>query len=90
MTAPTTEPTSNADPIAGLRARIDAVDAELIRLWLERAELSRQVGAARVAAGGTRLVLAREQQIVDKFRAALGASGAPLAMLLLRAGRGPL
>jgi chorismate mutase len=43
-----------------------------------------------MAAGGTRLVLAREQQIIEKFRAALGADGAQLALLLLRAGRGTL
>jgi chorismate mutase len=94
MTVPTVTPdveaASAADPVAELRSRIDAVDAEIIRLWQERAELSRQVGAARIAAGGTRLVLAREQQIVEKFRDALGQAGAPLAMLLLRAGRGPL
>ena len=94
MTVPTVtpdvDPGGGADPVAELRSRIDAVDAEIIRLWQERAELSRQVGAARIAAGGTRLVLAREQQIVEKFRDALGQAGAPLAMLLLRAGRGPL
>jgi chorismate mutase len=73
-----------------LRQRINSVDDELIRLWQERAEISRQVGVARMAAGGTRLVLAREQQIIEKFRAALGADGAQLAMLLLRAGRGTL
>ncbi len=78
------------DPIAPLRSRIDEIDAEFVRLWQERSRLSRQVGAARMAAGGTRLVLAREQQIVETFRAALGAEGAQLAMLLLRAGRGPL
>ncbi|HEV2088811.1 MAG TPA: chorismate mutase [Cryptosporangiaceae bacterium] len=80
----------DTDPIAPLRGRIDAIDTELIQLWQERARLSRQVGTTRIAAGGTRLVLAREQQIVDTFRAALGAEGAQLAMLLLRAGRGPL
>jgi chorismate mutase len=88
MTVPTD--VAPADPVAGLRTRIDAVDAEIIRLWRERAALSREIGAARIAAGGTRLVLAREQQIVEKFRDALGETGAPLAMLLLRAGRGPL
>ncbi len=88
MTTPTAD--AATDPVAGLRAEIDAVDAEIIRLWQRRADLSRQVGVARIAAGGTRLVLAREQQIVQKFRDALGETGAPLAMLLLRAGRGPL
>ncbi|TQS44932.1 chorismate mutase [Cryptosporangium phraense] len=86
MTAPTTADTE----IAALRERINAADDELIRIWRERAELSRQVGAARMAAGGTRLVLSREKAIVDKFRDALGTDGAQLAMLLLRAGRGPL
>jgi chorismate mutase len=93
MTVPTIDTTgagTTTDPIDDLRARIDAVDAEIIRLWRERASLSGQVGAARIAAGGTRLVLAREQQIVEKFRDALGPDGAPLAMLLLRAGRGRL
>ncbi|MFG1926669.1 chorismate mutase [Cryptosporangium sp. NPDC048952] len=82
--------TETADEIAALRERINAADDELIRIWRERAELSRQVGVARMAAGGTRLVLAREQAIVDKFRRELGADGAQLAMLVLRAGRGPL
>jgi chorismate mutase len=92
MTAPTAASSAEqtAPEIGDLRTRIDEVDAELIRLWQERAELSRQIGVARMAAGGTRLVLAREQQIIDKFRDALGADGAQLAMLVLRAGRGSL
>jgi chorismate mutase len=44
----------------------------------------------RVAAGGTRLVLAREQEILARFRSALGQDGTALAMLILRAGRGKL
>jgi chorismate mutase len=89
MTASTTSENANVE-IDALRERINAADDELIRLWHERAELSRQVGVARMAAGGTRLVLAREQAIVDKFRRELGTDGAQLAMLLLRAGRGRL
>jgi chorismate mutase len=76
--------------IAQLRDRIDAIDAELISLWRERAAISQEVGATRVAAGGTRLVLSREQEILARFRQALGADGVNLAMLVLRAGRGPL
>jgi chorismate mutase len=76
--------------ISELRGRIDEIDASLIELWLERAAISREVGATRVAAGGTRLVLSREQEIVARFREALGADGVQLAMLILRAGRGPL
>ena len=40
--------------------------------------------------GGTRLSLAREQQILAKFQAALGQDGASLGMMLLRQGRGRL
>jgi chorismate mutase len=79
-----------AHRIAAIRQRIDEIDRELIALWQERASLSQTVGATRVAAGGTRLVLSREREILDRFRAALGADGTQLALLLLRAGRGPL
>jgi chorismate mutase len=78
------------DAIAALRGDIDEVDAELVRLWRRRAELSRTIGARRVAAGGTRLALGREQVVVDRFARALGESGVQLALLLLKAGRGPL
>jgi chorismate mutase len=43
-----------------------------------------------MAAGGTRLVLAREQKILDRYREALGADGTRLGMLVLKAGRGTL
>jgi chorismate mutase len=76
--------------IARMRDRIDQIDQQLIDLWLERAAISHEVGATRVAAGGTRLVLAREQEILARFRKALGADGTQLAMLILRAGRGRL
>jgi len=76
--------------IATIRERIDEIDRTLIALWLERSDLSQQIGATRVAAGGTRLVLSREREILDRFRTALGADGTQLALLLLRAGRGPL
>jgi chorismate mutase len=76
--------------ISALRARIDEIDDTIIRLWQERAAISHEVGVTRVAAGGTRLVLAREQEILDRFREALGSDGTQLAMLILRAGRGKL
>ncbi len=93
MTAPATEQPleSAADHhIAGLRQRIDQIDSEIIDLWLERAQLSQQVGSTRLASGGTRLVLSREREILDRFRQALGADGTQLGLLILRAGRGPL
>jgi chorismate mutase len=76
--------------IAQLRERIDQIDASMIALWKERAALSQQVGAARVAAGGTRLALSRESEILDKFHRELGSTGTQLGLLILRAGRGPL
>jgi chorismate mutase len=82
------EPT--AASIAVMRARIDEIDATIIRLWQERAELSREIGTQRVAAGGTRLILSRENEILERFQAAIGADGTQLALLMLRAGRGPL
>jgi chorismate mutase len=88
---PAAEPTQAADTrISDLRNRIDEIDAALIKLWLERAAISQEVGATRMANGGTRLVLSREQEILNRFREALGADGTQIAMLILRAGRGPL
>jgi chorismate mutase len=83
--APTAPP-----EIAPLRKRIDEIDAALIALWQERSALSQQVGAARVAAGGTRLALSREREILDRFHRELGPIGTQLGLLILRAGRGPL
>lgn len=73
-----------------LRTAISAIDGEILALVGRRIELSREVGALRMAAGGTRVALGREQEIVNRFAAALGADGTALAMLLLRAGRGRL
>ena len=79
-----------ADEIRAMRERIDEIDQALIDLWLERAHLSQQVGKTRMASGGTRLVLSREREIVERFRAALGPDGTQVALMILRAGRGPL
>ena len=78
------------EDITGLRERIDEIDNAIIQLWQERAAISAEVGRVRIASGGTRLVLSREREIVDRFREALGADGVQLALLILRAGRGPL
>jgi chorismate mutase len=87
---PAAAPPAPDTHIAELRTRIDEIDAALVSLWKERAAISREVGATRVAAGGTRLVLAREREILERFSAELGADGTQLALLILRAGRGPL
>lgn len=79
-----------ADEIRAMRERIDEIDQAIIDLWLERARLSQQVGKTRMASGGTRLVLSREREIVERFRSALGPDGTQIALMILRAGRGPL
>ncbi|HZM83926.1 MAG TPA: chorismate mutase [Candidatus Limnocylindrales bacterium] len=79
-----------AASISSMRKRIDEIDAALIELWQERAALSQRIGLLRVASGGTRLVLAREREILARFRGALGPDGTQLALLVLRSGRGPL
>ena len=79
-----------ADEIRAMRTRIDEIDQAIIDLWQERSHLSQQVGKTRMASGGTRLVLSREREIVERFRAALGPDGTQVALLLLRSGRGPL
>ena len=79
-----------ADRIGQLRSEIDACDAELIELLQRRLAVSQEIGALRAASGGTRLSLAREQQVLARFREALGPDGASLGMLLLRQGRGRL
>ncbi|MGH3426721.1 MAG: chorismate mutase [Mycobacteriales bacterium] len=89
---PTTQPPldSTVVDIQRLRQRIDELDSALIQLWRERSSVSKEIGARRMASGGTRIVLSREQQIIQKFHTELGPIGAQLAMLLLRAGRGAL
>jgi chorismate mutase len=79
-----------ARTISSLRQRIDEIDAAIIRLWQERADLSHQIGTIRVASGGTRLVLSREYEILERFRSGIGLDGITLGLLILRAGRGSL
>ena len=91
LTAPDApESASAADRIGELRNAIDACDAEIIELVERRLAISREIGALRAATGGTRLSLSREQQVLARFRTALGPDGAALGMMLLRQGRGRL
>ncbi len=81
---------SEVDRIGELRSEIDACDAAIIELVQRRLAVSQEIGAIRKASGGTRLSLAREQQVLARFQEALGPDGAALGMLLLRQGRGRL
>jgi chorismate mutase len=76
--------------IGELRQEIDACDREIIDLVHRRLAISQEIGVLRAAAGGTRLSLAREQQVLARFQAALGPDGASLGLMLLRQGRGRL
>ncbi len=77
------------DRIESLRAEIDELDGEILRLVKRRSEVSQQVGAARLASGGPRIAYNREIAVLARFRE-LGTEGRELAMLLLRLGRGKL
>lgn len=92
------EPTENDQPeaeapagtdIAELRKEIDWLDAEILRLVKRRTEVSRLIGATRMAAGGTRIVVNREMDVLARYRE-LGDEGRQLAMVLLNLGRGRL
>lgn len=75
--------------IAALRTEIDHIDNEILRLVQRRSEVSREIGAARLAAGGTKIVHNREIAVLNHY-AQLGQEGRDLALLLLRLGRGTL
>lgn len=72
-----------------LREEIDRLDAEILALVKRRAEVSKAIGKARMASGGTRLVHSREMKVIERY-SELGPDGKGLAILLLRLGRGRL
>ncbi|MBN9108712.1 MAG: chorismate mutase [Pseudonocardia sp.] len=80
---------ADAANIDALRLEIDRLDAEILRLVKERTDVSRRIGAVRMAGGGPRIVYSREIHVLARFRE-LGEEGRELAMLLLRLGRGRL
>lgn len=84
-----TDDTQTGSDIAELRKEIDWLDAEILRLVKRRAEVSQTIGAARMAAGGTRIVVNREMDVLARYRD-LGQEGRRIAMALLALGRGPL
>ena len=81
-----TEPLHDIDD---LRHEIDRLDAEILAAVKRRSEVSREIGKARMASGGTRLVHSREMKVIERY-SELGPEGKDLAMLLLRLGRGRL
>jgi len=81
-----TEPVADIDD---LRREIDQLDATILEAVKRRTEVSKLIGKARMASGGTRLVHSREMKVIERY-SELGPEGKDLAMLLLRLGRGRL
>ncbi|MDQ3405937.1 MAG: chorismate mutase [Actinomycetota bacterium] len=75
--------------VAELRKEIDLLDDEILRLVKRRAEVSKTIGVARMAAGGPKIVVNREMDVLARYRE-LGPAGRMLAMALLDLGRGQL
>jgi chorismate mutase len=81
--------TEQRHDIDDLRLEIDRLDAEILAAVKRRTEVSQEIGRARMASGGTRLVHSREMKVIERY-SELGPEGKDLAMLLLRLGRGRL
>ena len=81
--------TEQLTDIDDLRQEIDRLDAEILDAVKRRAEVSKEIGKARMASGGTRLVHSREMEVIERY-SELGPDGKDLAMLVLRMGRGRL
>lgn len=82
----TLRPVSDVDD---LRREIDELDATILEAVKRRTEVSKLIGKARMASGGTRLVHSREMSVIERY-SELGDEGRELALLLLRLGRGRL
>jgi len=89
MTLETVPEADQVPDIDSLRLEIDRLDTEILAAVKRRTEVSRQIGQARMASGGTRLVHSREMKVIERY-SELGQDGKDLAMLLLRLGRGRL
>jgi chorismate mutase len=74
--------------VADQRSEIDALDAQLVALIRQRLAVSAEIQHARLAAGGPRVVHAREAEVVAHWRAELGSPGSRIALALLELSRG--
>lgn len=74
--------------VAEGRAQIDALDAELADLVRRRMEVSRAVQRLRQEAGVPGVQHARENEVLARYRQALGDPGGRLGLLVLKLCRG--
>ncbi|MGP3971673.1 chorismate mutase [Streptomyces sp. 6N223] len=70
------------------RREIDALDDRIVALIRERMAVSERIQRTRLASGGRRVHLAREMEILRRYREELGRPGTQLAMTLLELCRG--
>ncbi|MGC0422351.1 chorismate mutase [Embleya sp. AB8] len=87
-TETTTNTPSPDDVIAAGRARIDDLDRRIIALITERVDTSVQIQRVRVEAGGARVQLSREMEVIARYREGLGKPGTTVALTLLELCRG--
>ncbi|KAA6219230.1 chorismate mutase [Streptomyces filamentosus] len=89
---PTEQTGARTDEAASLigdaRTRIDALDDRIIGLIQERMAVSAVIQEARISSGGRRVNLAREMEVLEHYRDALGKPGTALAMTMLELCRG--
>jgi chorismate mutase len=67
---------------------IAELDEAIIHLVLRRTDMCAELAAVRRAAGGPATELARENEVLRRYREGLGRHGTSLAMLLIELGRG--
>lgn len=79
---------SDVDELERLAAAVDAADAAIANLILQRTRLERQRQSCQVAAGGPRITHRREIELFQTFHC-LGASGSTVATELIRLARSP-
>ncbi|MFF2196036.1 chorismate mutase [Streptomyces sp. NPDC058157] len=88
MSTLTTTAATPEQLIVDCRERIDALDDRIIGLIQERMAVSAVIQEARIGAGGRRVHLSREMEVLSHFSDALGKPGTALAMTLLELCRG--
>ncbi|MEU3557157.1 chorismate mutase [Streptomyces fragilis] len=74
--------------IADARSRIDALDDHILGLLQERMAVSAVIQQTRISAGGRRVNLSREMEVLSRYRDAVGRPGTSLAMTILELCRG--
>ncbi len=79
---PTSSPASRAPTISALRAKIDKVDQQLVKLMNERAEYAHEIGQVKNNTGVAAYAPAREDEVLARV---LALSKGPLPERALRA-----